>query len=80
MGEKVRGGRLTDLEDPDRCFLPYAQYPLCTDDTSLRIDRAVKDIDGNDMGALFVWIFTPDAQVDECPGMARGILCEKGRL
>jgi len=57
------------LEHPQRRLLPHPQYPLCANDTCLRIDRTVENVNGDNMRALLVWIFAPDAQVDECPGV-----------
>lgn len=61
---------MADLVDHGWCLLFAAKYALRTDDTRLWVDRAVDDIDSEDVRAMLVWVFMPHADNDVCPWVA----------
>jgi len=60
----------TYLDDPRGCFLFAAEDTFRADYSCCWINRAVENIDGNDMSAVWVGIFVPHSNDDVRPWMA----------
>ena len=55
------------LYDPYWRLLLATQYPLCPDDTRLRVDGAVNDVYRDDMRAVWVGVLVPHPNHDVMP-------------
>ena len=67
------------LDYPCWCLLLAPQYPLRPDDTRLRVDGAVHDVDAEYMAAVWVRVLVPHADDDVGPWMAADVRGMRGR-
>lgn len=72
---KETGEKKKYLEDKGRCVLVAGQESLSAQDSSLGVDMAFEDVDGDNVGALLVGVLHPVASGDLSPVVLELVGC-----